>query len=67
MKLRGLLMGFTLVLSLSVFSEEAAKNWPLWQFFQTQFITESGRVNDPYGGKNITTSEGQSYALFLLW
>ncbi|WP_341205680.1 cellulose synthase complex periplasmic endoglucanase BcsZ [uncultured Psychrosphaera sp.] len=65
MKFRGLLMGFTLILSLSVCSEEANKNWPLWQFFQTQFITESGRVNDPYGGNNITTSEGQSYALFF--
>jgi endoglucanase len=40
-------------------------NWPLWQFFQTQFIAESGRVIDPYDGLDITTSEGQSYAMFF--
>lgn len=41
------------------------KNWPLWETFKANFITDEGRVIDPYDGKNITTSEGQSYALFF--
>jgi len=40
-------------------------SWPLWQSFQTQFIADSGRVIDPYEGNDITTSEGQSYAMFF--
>jgi endoglucanase len=40
-------------------------SWPLWQSFQEKFISHDGRVIDPYLQRNITTSEGQSYALFF--
>jgi endoglucanase len=39
--------------------------WPLWQRFQDNFIDDSGRVIDPYENRNVTTSEGQSYAMFF--
>ena len=73
MKLTGLIFSTlsSLALSLLLVTSTAAKSvgteadWPLWQFFQDQFITESGRVVDPYDGNDITTSEGQSYAMFF--
>ncbi|MDU4092519.1 MAG: cellulose synthase complex periplasmic endoglucanase BcsZ [Pantoea sp.] len=39
--------------------------WPDWEQFKRDYISDQGRVIDPYEGKNITTSEGQSYALFF--
>ena len=39
--------------------------WPDWAQFKRDYISKEGRVIDPYEGKNITTSEGQSYALFF--
>src|SRR5262249_3814760 len=38
--------------------------WPLWNAYVTHFISDDGRVIDPAAGA-ITTSEGQSYALFF--
>lgn len=40
------------------------KQWPLWQQFQ-QHLVHDGRVIDPSDPRKITTSEGQSYALFF--
>lgn len=60
-----LVLSTLLLTSTAVKSMEADGDWPLWQFFQHQFITESGRVVDPYDGNDITTSEGQSYAMFF--
>ncbi|GHB62496.1 endoglucanase [Psychrosphaera saromensis] len=60
-----LALSILLVTSTAVKSVETEADWPLWQFFQDQFITESGRVVDPYDGDDITTSEGQSYAMFF--
>lgn len=40
-------------------------DWPEWQSFKQQYISREGRVIDPSDGKNITTSEGQSYGLFF--
>lgn len=40
-------------------------DWPDWEHFKQDYISEEGRVIDPYEGKNITTSEGQSYGLFF--
>ncbi|HEX5364759.1 MAG TPA: cellulose synthase complex periplasmic endoglucanase BcsZ [Gallionella sp.] len=38
--------------------------WPLWEKFAGTHIQADGRVVD-YGAENISTSEGQSYALFF--
>jgi len=43
----------------------AACNWPAWEQFKTDYISEGGRVIDPSDARKITTSEGQSYALFF--
>ncbi|MDX1265812.1 MAG: cellulose synthase complex periplasmic endoglucanase BcsZ [Oceanisphaera sp.] len=43
----------------------AACDWPAWQHFQRAYISEQGRVIDPAGGRDITTSEGQSYGMFF--
>ena len=59
---------FIIVLIAVVFQTAAAENgteWPLWQQFKSNFITSNGRVIDPYQNKNVTTSEGQSYAMFF--
>lgn len=42
----------------------AQSAWPLWSAYAARFIDAQGRVIDPHRG-NITTSEGQSYALFF--
>ena len=39
--------------------------WPEWQTFKQHYISREGRVIDPSDGKDITTSEGQSYGLFF--
>jgi endoglucanase len=41
-----------------------AADWPLWRAYVEHFISEDGRVID-YTGGEVTTSEGQSYALFF--
>lgn len=42
----------------------APATWPLWESYAQRFISRDGRVIDPHAG-SITTSEGQSYALFF--
>ncbi|MEI8642601.1 cellulose synthase complex periplasmic endoglucanase BcsZ [Pseudoalteromonas sp. Hal099] len=39
--------------------------WQGWQVFKNHFISDEGRVIDLGSKQNITTSEGQSYALFF--
>jgi endoglucanase len=41
-----------------------SSNWPLWDHYQDHFIQKDGRVVD-YERDNLTTSEGQSYAMFF--
>jgi endoglucanase len=41
-----------------------AESWSLWQAYASAFISPEGRVIDPMRG-DLTTSEGQSYALFF--
>jgi endoglucanase len=43
---------------------DCAPAWPLWEAYADRFISPDGRVIDATGG-GITTSEGQSYALFF--
>lgn len=40
-------------------------SWPAWEHFQKQMISAEGRVIDFSDSRHITTSEGQSYALFF--
>ncbi|WP_194436915.1 cellulose synthase complex periplasmic endoglucanase BcsZ [Vibrio fluminensis] len=49
-------------LSSSVFAESC--EWSQWQTFKSVYI-EQGRVVDGSDSRRITTSEGQSYALFF--
>ncbi len=53
----GLLVG----MSSSVF----AQSWPMWENFKTVNIDASFRVIDHSDARSITTSEGQSYAMFF--
>lgn len=39
--------------------------WPAWDYFQKHMISAQGRVIDFSDDRQITTSEGQSYALFF--
>ncbi|WP_077999326.1 cellulose synthase complex periplasmic endoglucanase BcsZ [Edwardsiella tarda] len=43
----------------------AACEWPAWMQFRQDYITPDGRVIDPSTPRQVTTSEGQSYALFF--
>lgn len=38
--------------------------WPAWEAFRGHFLSQDGRVIDPSTPQKVTTSEGQSYALF---
>jgi endoglucanase len=42
----------------------AQVSWPLWSHYAETFVHEDGRVVDP-DRDELTTSEGQSYALFF--
>ncbi|PLC48377.1 cellulase [Pollutimonas subterranea] len=42
-----------------------ADPWPGWNRFQGEMITPDGRVIDRSDSRRITTSEGQSYAMFF--
>ena len=50
---------------LAVLPLRAACTWPAWEQFKKDYISEGGRVVDPSDTRKITTSEGQSYALFF--
>jgi endoglucanase len=39
--------------------------WPAWERFKTLYVSADGRVIDASVPQHITTSEGQSYALFF--
>jgi endo-1,4-beta-D-glucanase Y len=39
--------------------------WPAWQRFKFLYVSSDGRVIDASTPRQITTSEGQSYALFF--
>jgi len=41
-----------------------AASWPLWEAYVQRFVSPEGRVID-HAADEITTSEGQSYALFF--
>jgi endoglucanase len=41
------------------------QDWPAWQRFKQLYLSRDGRVIDASEPQQITTSEGQSYALFF--
>lgn len=61
--LKASLMFLLVFTSTQTLSEEC--DWRLWQEFKENYIVEGGRVLDGTDNRRITTSEGQSYALFF--
>ena len=57
--------GALLLWALCSLPAQAVCHWPEWDHFRQHYISEEGRVIDPAEGRRITTSEGQSYALFF--
>lgn len=49
----------------SATTQAATCEWPAWEQFKTSYLSDQGRVIDPSDERQITTSEGQSYALFF--
>ncbi|MGC3874936.1 cellulose synthase complex periplasmic endoglucanase BcsZ [Halomonas sp. GXIMD04776] len=46
-------------------TQAASVEWPAWERFKSALISDDGRVIDVSDERLITTSEGQSYALFF--
>ncbi len=61
---RALLVAACLSFSVSAQTQQC-EPWQGWQVFKNHFISDDGRVIDLGSKQNITTSEGQSYALFF--
>lgn len=57
--------GLLVVLMLAAAQVSAACQWPAWEQFKKEYVSAEGRVIDPSDPRKITTSEGQSYALFF--
>lgn len=43
----------------------SCRSWAEWRAFKSDFISQDGRVIDWQSNNSVTTSEGQSYALFF--
>ncbi|MGG7448030.1 cellulose synthase complex periplasmic endoglucanase BcsZ [Kosakonia oryzendophytica] len=54
-----------MALMMAAVNVRAACTWPAWEHFKQAYISDGGRVIDPSDARKITTSEGQSYALFF--
>ncbi|MEI8617022.1 cellulose synthase complex periplasmic endoglucanase BcsZ [Pseudoalteromonas sp. B193] len=67
--MKSLINVFFTVIALFTFNASAqieqCQPWDAWQTFKSNFISQNGRVIDLGSEQNITTSEGQSYALFF--
>lgn len=63
--MKGVRQGCLALLTLVTLQASAACNWPAWEQFKKDYISDGGRVIDPSDARKITTSEGQSYALFF--
>lgn len=59
----GIVLG--LVCSLAQANETCSTSWHDWSVFQKMLISDQGRVIDASDPRHITTSEGQSYAMFF--
>lgn len=58
-------LAFSILLISKAFAAQTCAAWPQWNTFKTHFISPQGRVIDLGSQFDITTSEGQSYALFF--
>jgi len=63
--MRQLLVGLVALGLPVVTSAAPACPWPAWDRFKAELVSVDGRVIDPSDERLITTSEGQSYALFF--
>ncbi len=54
-----------MLVMLTAINAQAACSWPAWEQFKKDYISQQGRVIDPGDARKITTSEGQSYAMFF--
>src|SRR5579884_289642 len=61
---QGILTAAVAMFSCFSFVAHSQSAWPFWNQYATSFISPQGRVIDP-DRNAITTSEGQSYALFF--
>lgn len=64
------ILGLSLyTVALSFLTQQAqgapACNWPAWESYKQHMVSPEGRVIDRSTQQQITTSEGQSYALFF--
>jgi endoglucanase len=62
---RPLLLAFSLLVSVSTPAAAPCADWPAWSAFRDSLLRDGGRIIDPSDPRAITTSEGQSYALFF--
>lgn len=49
----------------AIASGVSAQTWPMWENFKTANVDASFRVIDHSDARSVTTSEGQSYAMFF--
>lgn len=63
--MRALRWVLLITMMLAGLNSRAACSWPAWDQFKQAYISDGGRVIDPSDARKITTSEGQSYALFF--
>ncbi|MCJ2376525.1 cellulase [Vibrio sp. ZSDZ34] len=59
------LIFFLTSLSFCSHAQEKACSWEDWEQFKSSYVIDDGRVVDGSDERSITTSEGQSYALFF--
>ena len=60
-----LLGSLTLLADTALGAGVRCEAWPAWQRFKLLYVSSDGRVIDASTPQQITTSEGQSYALFF--
>src|ERR1700744_2342256 len=58
------MLSAALLAGMSPLPAAGLSTWPFWDHYAAHFISPEGRVIDPDRNK-MTTSEGQSYALFF--
>lgn len=63
--MRQLLISLLVLCLPTVADASTACSWPAWQRFKAELISDDGRVLDRSDARLISTSEGQSYALFF--
>jgi len=56
---------YTLLADTALGAGVRCEAWPAWQRFKLLYVSADGRVIDASTPQQITTSEGQSYALFF--